>query len=229
MEAYYINVKNICYEKEAEFLLSYVSEEKRKKALRFIHKEDRIRTLVGDVLVRTVLCRKFNYKNEDIKYGFNEFRKPYLIGNPEAHFNISHSGDFVAAAFDNEDIGIDIEEVKEMEYEEIVERFFTKEELEWIRSVELKDKLLCFYKLWTLKEAYVKFKGKGMNISFDSFGFKADYKKSLYELNNSNEKVFFNNYEAGDLYELSLCSRKKDMHVEEITYEGLKRLILNYL
>lgn len=221
MKGYFINVKDIDFEENKEFLLSLVDERKREKALRFKRSEDRVRTLVGDILVRVVLCRDFNYKNEDIEYGYNEFNKPFLKGNPKIHFNISHSKDYVAAAFDDEEIGIDVEEIKEMEYEDIVKRFFTDYEYKWIMEQEEGIRLQCFYKLWTLKESYVKFKGKGMNISFDSFKFHIDCKNNICELADNDEPVFFMNHSIDNSYELSLCGLKEEMKIEEITYEEL--------
>lgn len=229
MKSYYINIKDISYDKNADFLLKYVNENKRNKALRYKFKEDRIRTLIGDVLVRALICRKFQYKNEDITYGYNDFKKPYLINNPKLCFNISHSGDYVAAAFDDEEVGIDIEEIKEMDYEGIVKRYFTKEEYRSLMKLDEKERIKGFYKLWTLKESYVKFKGKGINIPFDSFGFDTDYKNNIFKLNNSSQKLFFKNYNIKNAYELSLCSLKEDVTVEEITYEELEDLIKRYL
>lgn len=221
MKGYFINVKDIDFEENKEFLLSLVDERKREKVLRFKRSEDRVRTLIGDILVRVVLCRDFNYKNKDIEYGYNEFNKPFLKGNSKIHFNISHSKDYVAAAFDDEEIGIDVEEIKEMEYEDIVKRFFTDYEYKWIMEQEEGIRLQCFYKLWTLKESYVKFKGKGMNISFDSFKFHVDCRNNICKLADNDEPVFFMNHSIGNSYELSLCGLKEEMKIEEITYEEL--------
>ena len=221
LKSYFINVKDIDFEENKEFLLSLVDEKKREKALRFKRNEDRVRTLIGDILVRVILCRDFNYKNKDIVYEYNEFKKPFLKGNTKIHFNISHSKDYVATAFDDEEIGIDVEEIKEMEYEDIVKRFFTDYEYKWIMEQEEEDRLQCFYKLWTLKESYVKFKGQGMKISFNSFKFDVDYKNNICKLADNDEQIFFENYTIGNSYELSLCGLKEDMEIEEITYEEL--------
>ena len=223
MKGYFVTVKDIDFEENKDFLFSLADEKKREKALRFRHNEDRVRTLVGDILVRVILCRDFNYRNSDIEYGYNEFNKPFLKGNSNIHFNISHSKDYVAAVFDDEEAGIDVEEVKEMEYEEIVKRFFTDYEYRWIMGQKKEDRLQCFYKLWTLKESYVKFKGKGMSISFDSFKFQVDCKNNIYRLVDNDEPVFFMNHSIGKSYELSMCGLKEDMSIQEVTYEELTK------
>lgn len=229
LQAYYINIKDICYEKEVEFLLNLVSEKKRKRALRFKRKEDRIRTLIGDILVRNVFCQKFNCKNEDVEYEYNEYKKPYIKGKENFFFNISHSGDFVCAAFDDEEIGIDVEKIDKMHYEDIAERFFAKEEYEWLIKQDVSYRINCFYKLWTLKESYVKLKGRGLGIPFDSFSFNVDYKNNIYELNKPKEEIYLSSYNLDDSYELSLCSLKKESKIEQITYEQLVESIKKFI
>ena len=54
LKSYFINVKDIDFEENKEFLLSLVDEKKREKALRFKRNEDRVITLIGDILVRLI-------------------------------------------------------------------------------------------------------------------------------------------------------------------------------
>ena len=53
-----------------------------------------------------------------LKFEKNQYGKPYLSEHPDFYFNISHSGEYVLCAIDNNPIGVDIEEVvRAIEYE----------------------------------------------------------------------------------------------------------------
>ncbi len=81
--------------------------------------------------------------------------KPYLRGFPDFHFNISNSGDFVAVAFADTPIGIDIEVHRDVNLK-ISERYFTADEKNYV-----KDNISFFY-VWTRKEALLKQIGVGL-------------------------------------------------------------------
>ncbi|MBL6447833.1 4'-phosphopantetheinyl transferase superfamily protein [Fulvivirga sp. 29W222] len=94
----------------------------------------------------------------DIKY--SEYDRPYL---DEVEFNISHSGNYVLCAISNDKlrIGVDVEEVKPIDFDDF-DRQFTEAEWQVIKSEP--DPLKGFFKMWTKKEAIVKADGKGLSI-----------------------------------------------------------------
>lgn len=94
----------------------------------------------------------------NIKY--SEYDRPYL---DQVEFNISHSGNYVLCAISNNKlrIGVDVEQVKPIEFSDF-DRQFTEAEWQVIRSDV--DPLRGFYKMWTKKEAIVKADGKGLSI-----------------------------------------------------------------
>ena len=158
-------------------LLQIISKEGREKCLRFKFKEDALRTLYGELLVRYVMCHQFLYKNEEIVFMRSAEGKPYIENIP-VHFNISHSGDFVICAFSELEIGIDIEEIKEVDLA-IAERFFCSFEVQDLFMQKQVDQFEYFFSLWTLKESYLKWLGSGMAIPLDSFGFKMTEKRAI--------------------------------------------------
>lgn len=60
-------------------LLRIVSEEKRHKIEKYKRIYDQYRTLIGDMLIRFIICNKFDMKNKDISFVYNSFGKPYLL------------------------------------------------------------------------------------------------------------------------------------------------------
>lgn len=71
--------------------------------------------------------------------------KPYVEGNP-FYISLSHSAGITVAAVSDTPCGIDIEYMKERDYQKIAKRFFQT----------MPAGLNEFYRLWTAKEAYKK-------------------------------------------------------------------------
>lgn len=227
MEIYCIDISKINYEYYIDFLFNFVDENKKRKALRYVHKEDRIRTLIADVMVRSYLCKKYNYKNDVICYKYNEFNKPYLNNKENINFNVSHSGKYVVAAFDDEEVGVDVEKInRDMEYMKIAESFFTEGEVKRIKNLNEEERAEEFFNLWTLKESYVKFKGRGLSISLNFFDIVKD-KDNVYYLENEKD-IYFNTFNIDEEYKLSCCSLKKEVLLKKISFDELINLMKKY-
>jgi len=94
-----------------------------------------------------------------INYEYDKFGKPYLIDLPYK-ISFSHSNKKAVLAISNKNIGIDIQYHEQVKYLKVAKRYFAQEEVNVI--VTAKD----FYNIWTRKEAYSKFNGKGLGIGF---------------------------------------------------------------
>lgn len=86
--------------------------------------------------------------------------KPYFKNSPY-FFNISHSGDISVAAISSRRVGVDIERVlSKPSFPKIAKRFFS--EAEYLRYKESRESAEEFYRIWTAKEAVVKYKGASL-------------------------------------------------------------------
>lgn len=153
-----------------ERLLAKVGNERYNKTVRFRFRKDAYRSLLGDLLVRMTVSRHLGVRNSDIRFGTNQYGKPHLIGMPDFSFNLAHSGEWLALIWSrkNQALGVDVEAVKPIDFG-IAERFFTAEEQAYIMSKDGSERLDAFFTLWTLKESYIKARGKGLSIPLDSF------------------------------------------------------------
>lgn len=108
--------------------------------------------------------------NSVLKYNANG--KPYLPGHPEICFNITHCNQLVACAFHDSPIGIDAENPGYFP-EVLINRALSDKEkcLLQSRSTSISDKQEWFYRFWTLKEAYVKKSGIGVDTDLTDFSF----------------------------------------------------------
>lgn len=105
-----------------------------------------------------------------IHYGYGPQGKPYLKDYPDVHFSLSHSGNIAVLAISDSEIGIDVQERRGYQ-EKVMKRFYHKSEIAIIEAIsDSAEKVNCFYQMWTAKEAYIKFTGKGMGQDLRSFG-----------------------------------------------------------
>ena len=146
-------------------LLPLVSQAKRERIKRFRFFRDAQNALLGDVLARVEICRITGLKNEELVFLENRYGKPFQTNDPDIHYNISHTGHYVACAVSSEPVGIDIELIKPFDIE-IAERFFASDEAEYVLSDPEPRR---FFEVWTKKESRVKWEGKGLSRPLNSF------------------------------------------------------------
>lgn len=86
--------------------------------------------------------------------------KPYFPDHPCIEFNISHSGLYVVLALSAYPVGIDVQEISDMEFNAIGKRVLSESEyLDFLRSDNPGE---SFFRTWVRKEAYVKWTGEGI-------------------------------------------------------------------
>ena len=95
--------------------------------------------------------------------------KPYFAGNGNIHFSVSHSGEYVAVAFAETPVGIDLQQHKCRGYEtqadavlrhkKLASRYFHPQEQAYLE----RDPWEGFFRIWTAKESFVKRTGRGID------------------------------------------------------------------
>lgn len=141
-----------------QFLLRFSPPEKQQRILRQRVKQNADTMVSGGALARYMLWTAFRIPlAARISYG--KFGKPYLPDYPDAHFNISHSGKYVACAIYNQSVGIDIQIVEPYHFN-VAKRVCTSEGLRAIEASD--DPAVEFARIWTRKEAYLKMLGCGL-------------------------------------------------------------------
>lgn len=185
-----------------DYLLTYVTKERREKLKRYRFQEDYLRSLLGEIFIRMKAAKYIGVDISEIDIGYNKFGKPHIVGANNFEYNISHSGDWVICAISNKYIGIDIEKIGKAHLD-VAERFFTKDEYKILCEVEKGRVDETFFKLWTMKESYVKWLGGGLSIPLNTFSFikNDDY---FYVDENKSIRVYIPSFESG--YLLAICT-----------------------
>lgn len=184
-------------------LINFLDHDEGNRINRYLRWEDAQRALIGKILIRSLISDRYGIKNQEIYFSKNKFGKPYFKCVKDFHFNISHSGQWIVYAIDNSPIGIDVEEINDMDLK-IADRFFSKEEQRDLMQQDKKSRLDYFFDLWTLKESYIKAEGKGLSIPLDSFSIRKSDR--TISLEGSSRSYYFKQYDVAAKYKLSVCS-----------------------
>lgn len=188
VKIYIRNINNISLN---EINISKLSPYRREKFERLIDGRSKLQSLAAGLLLNAYISDK------EIK--LNEYGKPYTDGGP--FFNLAHSGDYVILAISDEsEVGCDIEELSEREYERLGRVVYTDNELNALSSA--KDKRDKFFELWTKKEAFIKCIGEGFHFPVKSLDLSGEKAYTVYK----GEKFFFKEYMLQG-YKIMLCSK----------------------
>ena len=131
----------------------------KKQADSYLRQEDKLWCVKAYALLRRVVGL------EECWIEKSEFGKPYIKDREDFHYNLSHSGRYVVIAWGPSEVGVDVQQHDvSVGAEAIVCRYFTIDECAYIGG-----NLSRFYEIWTKRESYLKFTGKGLKKSLGSF------------------------------------------------------------
>ncbi len=157
---------------------NFLSNDEILRANKFRNQIDKQKFLISRTFLREILSIYLNIDPKDIKFNYGENGKPLIsqeINFSNLQFNLSHSKNIAACALSlNEEIGIDIEfNDNNINYYEIAESYFNNEENKLLRSLKEQESQNLFYKIWTIKEAFLK--SLGFGLSFPLSGVKIHF------------------------------------------------------
>ena len=113
------------------------------------------------------------------------YQRPFF--NDDVDFNISHSGNMaICCATLNGKIGVDIEQVQPIDFDDYKDYFNPNE---WDEILNAGDKTEAFFKFWTRKEAVLKAAGTGFYtplLDIDVAADHVDYAGNEYYLTRLN-------------------------------------------
>ena len=127
MKIYMTDIVPFGDEKIFAQMLPFITEDRKNKIMQLKKKEDRCRSLAAGLLLEYAL-REYGIsllpgKMQQMYLRFGEKGKPVLNGKTGIHFNLSHSGRYVAGVFSDEEVGIDVEQIRKGQMK-VAERFF---------------------------------------------------------------------------------------------------------
>lgn len=163
--------------------ISLLDSHERQRLPQFHSSAPRREFILSRALLRTVLAARLQVAPSALRFERDADGKPQLAAPfAQWHFNLSHSGEWVALALGNAGpVGIDIEShERKNNLTAIARRFFSAAENAALQQPALSEPqnpqlaavwLERFFAIWTLKEAHAKALGCGLSkiLSCSSF------------------------------------------------------------
>lgn len=191
-------------------LLKFTGKNKNSRITKLRNWKDAHRVLYADLLIRHIIIAKTGKSNEDISFETNAFFKPFLNTEKNFFFNLSHSGNWVVCVVDKQSVGIDIEEIKPIDPDVIID-VLAPQEYDEMNQQEESQKLSSFYSIWTIKESYLKAKGIGLESYLNVINTKKwKNGKIILSLQGKIQKnIFFHTYALDNDYKMTVCASNK--------------------
>lgn len=168
LSIYYLRISDFeAY--ETDLLFPRVSQETREVVLNCKSKKVQRTKLLGEAMVRYLLWELWGVKSQEYLIRKGKHGKPYVEGTGlSVYFNLSHSGNYIVAAFSDQEIGVDIEQVAGMRLE-IARRFFHPAEIGRLECLTEELQRDLFFSYWSVKESYLKYTGSGLTMPLSGF------------------------------------------------------------
>jgi len=131
----------------------------------------------------------------------NSHGKPFLQDYPDIHFNLSHADGITACYVGRYEAGIDAEKIRPYR-DGVLKRAFSDAERLLIEKTSDKD--LMFFRLWTLKESFVKALGIGVSYPLKTAEFGFDGERIVTDI----KGYRFRQYIIAGRYVVSLCRKE---------------------
>lgn len=139
--------------------LAQLSVQRREQALRFRHELGRRTCTAAYLLLCEGLQKEYGITDKPI-FEYGEHGKPWIVGHPEIHFNLSHCREAVLCMLSDRPVGVDVESVRKFK-DSLIRYTMNDKEVEMIMQAPRPD--VEFIRLWTRKEAVLKLTGEGIN------------------------------------------------------------------
>jgi 4'-phosphopantetheinyl transferase len=149
-------------------LMALLSDTELAKAQTLQTEQAKMHYIVSRGLLRTTLAGYLHCGPRELEFSIGEHGKPTLLGHDLA-FNLSHSQDSLLLAVSNlQTVGVDVETIKPRKsLQGIAQRCFSAGEFKHWQQLPSAEQTGQFFRLWTIKEAFVKAVGRGIALGLD--------------------------------------------------------------
>lgn len=166
---YILNANNLSTDLSLYDNIDKLRLKKIKKSSNILLKKEQ---LGANLLLNDILENYFFMDITKVEYIYNEYGKPY-IKDSNLYFSLSHSNGVIALAVSKEEIGLDIELIKDVK-DNLALKVMNEAEYNIYKGLSKNDKISYFYEVWTSKEAYVKKLGTALTLNPSNINIDTD-------------------------------------------------------
>jgi 4'-phosphopantetheinyl transferase len=146
---------------------TFLSADERARASNFRFEQDRTAYINAHGVMREILGSYIGVDATSLLITRAENGKPCLAHQYRAgmQFNLSHSGRYgIVAVSIGRPVGVDVEALRaDFRWPELADRYFSRRENAWLRTLPAGEALRWFFRLWVAKEAVLKAAGVGLS------------------------------------------------------------------
>ena len=208
-------VRVICFdlstldEENWQNMLKCASPERKHRAQQCRKEETAKQCILSEVLLHYGLSRQYG-DVPNCTVCRTEAGKPMISELPDFQFNLSHCGRWVAFAWSDRPVGIDVQ-ISKNEKPALVRRHFTQREQAYVfDGQDTAERAGRFCKIWTAKESWLKCLGTGLTADLRSF-----------DTLDGSLPVHFHWSELPGGYTLCSCGSYQEVFLEQIELSDL--------
>ena len=179
-----LHAGNVFQHLSEDELFPLVGEDTVRKVTGYKNPGVRRTKLLGEGMIRRLLFRLWGLHKEDYLIRIGEHGKPLVESRFSVWYNLSHSGDYIVAAFSHLEVGIDIEQKRKARME-VARRFFHPAEIQCLQNLagDAQDEL--FFRYWSVKESFLKYTGSGLSSPLSGFEVRfVDHRPRIFQSEN---------------------------------------------
>jgi len=166
----------------------------------------RLSLCAGLLLQRALRSR--GVSGADAEIGEGAYGKPFLPRRPDVQFSLSHSGTRVMCVTAGSPVGCDIQAAEPRDLR-IARRFFSEAECRAIfAGAREEDRQAMFFRIWTLKESFLKCIGLGLALPLDAFSVVPEGERIILRQSYDDGHYVFLEPDAGAGYACACCIRE---------------------
>lgn len=148
--------------------IPYLSLQRLRKIDDLRMMSDKVNSAAVFLMLRYALKKEYGI-DEAPEFIFKKNEKPYISGRDDIFFNLSHSRNSCACIISDTETAVDISDLREIS--ERTAKFFCAPE-EYERAASSVNRCSELVRLWTIKECYSKYDGRGLRMNYLLIGDK---------------------------------------------------------
>ena len=178
--------------------MDLLPDERKQKVFRYYRETDKVLSAVTYLLFRKGIAEEYGISDE-LYWDSGRYGKPYLPDNPGSFFSISHCDCCAVCVVSDSEVGVDVQDDRGISAD-LAEMMCSKSELSLINDSIGKEPIIR--RIWTLKEAYLKYLGVGLDHDLK----KLDFSDVEAERFRKYDSCF--TYAEKGKYSLAVCGEK---------------------
>ena len=191
-------------ESKVNLVIGFLSRDEVERANQFYFERDRMQFIMRRGILKQIIAKYLAIEPKNLLFEYNRFGKPFLNSDFLKHdlrFNMSHSKNIALYCISyQKDVGIDIEYIREdVEFQQIIHRFFSHKEKEFIQKITIDKRREAFFRIWTRKEAVLKALGKGISFPIQMVNVPYNRSNFIIRINNVDDQCKESSWYVQDL------------------------------